>query len=361
MTTPDRHPTTNGLALLLSPRQADIMAILWSYGPATAREIHTQLAEDTDLAYTTVTTICTRLVTVGLLRRDVEAQEGRSRHTAPYRYTPTVGETEFVRMVIGKQLDRLLAHYPALVRDHVARSEQLELHAEEVPPHSLDCTSTLRLNETKPLLRHGTSVSERKPQPERRTANRKPTSELGLSQVRDRTDVVRLLRYLRSLQTEDGDCIDEPVLDTIAMLLDRAQAAEHRAVVQEIEAQHAHRQAQEATQRAEAAEAQIASWKAETHRAQQQVLLAEAELAAQQHRTQMQQYAKTVVEHYDPAGICRVCGQKAAPGVKRRRDGLRVCDGSNCKREAQRRDNVIKQRLFHARRRQQHVELAMRA
>jgi predicted transcriptional regulator len=57
------------LALLLGPREADIMRRLWSGGPATVREIHSHLTTDPPLAYTTIMTTCVRLWEKGLLER----------------------------------------------------------------------------------------------------------------------------------------------------------------------------------------------------------------------------------------------------------------------------------------------------
>ena len=70
------------LALLLGPRQAEIMRLLWTRGPATVREIHTVLASKATLAYTTVMSICVRLAEKGLLeRRHVTAADRRPSQT----------------------------------------------------------------------------------------------------------------------------------------------------------------------------------------------------------------------------------------------------------------------------------------
>jgi hypothetical protein len=56
-----------GLALLLGPRQAEVMRLFWTYGAATLREIHARLPNEPALAYTSVMTICVRLTEKGLL------------------------------------------------------------------------------------------------------------------------------------------------------------------------------------------------------------------------------------------------------------------------------------------------------
>jgi len=58
-----------------------------------------------------------------------------------------------------------------------------------------------------------------------------------------------------------------------------------------------------------------------------------------------------LIEHRDPAGICRVCAAPARPPFKSRKDGLRVCAAGACRTEARRRDNLTKVHSYNARRR----------
>jgi predicted transcriptional regulator len=108
------------LALLLGPREADIMRLLWSRGPATVRELHTWLITDPPLAYTTIMTICVHLTEKGLLdRRHVAPSDARSRQRNAYVYTPRLSEPEFARSAVGQRINQLLTHYPAFVEAHV--------------------------------------------------------------------------------------------------------------------------------------------------------------------------------------------------------------------------------------------------
>jgi len=85
------------LALLLGPREADIMRLLWTRGPATVREIHTDLTTNTPLAYTTIMTTCVRLTEKGLLeRRRVTVADQRAHAGKAYIYTPYLSEAEFM-------------------------------------------------------------------------------------------------------------------------------------------------------------------------------------------------------------------------------------------------------------------------
>jgi hypothetical protein len=230
-----------------------------------------------------------------LLQQRVTEPDGRMRYPPTNRYTPQMSEAAFVRSAVGEQLDRLLTHYGAIVYDHLARSTQL-----------------------------------------------RPSSDSD----EHRCD-------LCSEQLLDGQPIDATARAMIASLRDRIGVAERKAAAFAFEAERAHREAQSATQQALLAERQAEEARAEERLAHQRMLLAEEEAASALRRSQLQRYAnaKAVVEHFDPSGICRVCGQRAAPHVKRRRDGLCLCENPDCKREAQRRDNVIKQRQFQERRR----------
>ncbi len=57
------------LASLLGPRQADIMRLLWTRGPATVRQLLTWLIADPPIGYQTIMTVCLRLTERGLLER----------------------------------------------------------------------------------------------------------------------------------------------------------------------------------------------------------------------------------------------------------------------------------------------------
>jgi predicted transcriptional regulator len=283
MTSPNLpSDTPDGLAVLLGPRQAQVMRLFWTLGSATAREIHAQIERDTSLAYTTVTTICSRLVEMGLLlQQPVLAPSRRPSYRPPNRYTPSISEADFVRAEVGLQLDRLLAHYEVSVYEHLTRVEQL------------------------------------RPRPE------------GL---------------------------DQPA--SLESLRRRAELAERRADALAVEAASAYQQVQAATQRTMTAERQAQEALAEAQRAHQRTLLIEEDTAAALRRSKLQRYSKAraIVEHYDPSGICRVCGQEAAPLVKQRRDGLRICGNAACVSEARRRDNLVKQRQYQDRRRLQRAK-----
>src|SRR5215212_4455178 len=109
------------LAVLLGPREADIMRLLWSRGPATVREIHTQLTVITPLAYTTIMTTCVRLWEKGLLeRRSITKADQRKYAWRAYLYAPCQSEAEFVRAAIERRIEPVLAQYPTIVQAQIA-------------------------------------------------------------------------------------------------------------------------------------------------------------------------------------------------------------------------------------------------
>jgi predicted transcriptional regulator len=91
---PDRRP--------MGSLEADILDALWSAdAPMTPAEILGDL--DAELAYTTITTILTRLVDKGLVQRN--------RHGRGYEYVATVSEAELaanrMRSALAGTSDRL--------------------------------------------------------------------------------------------------------------------------------------------------------------------------------------------------------------------------------------------------------------
>ncbi len=287
--------STQDLVSLLGPRQADIMSLLWTRGPATVRQLLTWLTADPPIAYTTIMTICVRLTEKGLVERRLATNSDESaRPEQAYVYAPRISEEEFTHAVVGRQIDSLLTHYPAFVQEQVAGA---------------------------PTLR--------------------PIASVGS----DRARIEHVLAYMGMLRDSEGQRTDDVALDTIAALLDRAENAERRVAAKEAEAVRAELRAQAAEQRAKAAE----------RRAEKAKRRLEAMTPSLNHPSKPERKqpvpSEVIIEHRDGAGICRVCGKKAPPQSAARRDDLRVCIAEACRVEARRRDNVAKQRRARARRR----------
>jgi len=173
--------TRDGLALLLGPRQADIMQLIWTYGDATVRELHEHLKREYDITYTTVMTVCVRLCEKGLLeRRQIRPEDGRTQSEQSYIYTPRMSQAAFVRTAVEAQLKQLITHFPSLFGAPLA---------------------------TSPLLREAIAA--------------------------DRGSAEYLLAYLGTLKDADGCPVADTALDQVAALLERAEAAEQRAAAWE--------------------------------------------------------------------------------------------------------------------------------
>jgi predicted transcriptional regulator len=285
------------LALLLGPRQADIMRLLWSRGSATGREVHTWLVTDPPLAYTTVMTICVRLTEKGLLeRRHVTPNDECSRQQKAYVYTPRLSEQEFARSAVGQRIGQLLTHYPAFVEAHVTGF---------------------------PIARH-------------------------LSGGSDRARVEHLLAYLGTLHDSSGQRTEDSALDTITALLERAEVAERAAATSAAELQRAQQNAQNTEWRAQSVEqrAQVSERRAATAEQRAALLQEKADNPPPPKRVVI-----TAPAHEYRGKICRVCGRPAPPQSAARHDDLRVCTDADCRREARRRDNITKQHRYKQRRR----------
>jgi len=117
------HPTpaarlrssTTGLAALLGPLRAEILATLWQIGRATARDVHRQLHTPRQPAYGTIRRTMQRLAADGYLTR----LPRKERNT--YVYVAGVSHEELTLWILHQILDGLAADYPTAVAAYVAR------------------------------------------------------------------------------------------------------------------------------------------------------------------------------------------------------------------------------------------------
>jgi predicted transcriptional regulator len=248
--------------MMLGPREAEIMQLLWLHGPSTVRELLRRIDADPPIAYTTVMSICVALMGKGLLiRRKATLQDRVDVSGAPFLYEAAVGEASFTPLAQSIE-GRLVMSLPVLpaVPQGAPPTDAAEQHA----------------------------LAQRAEAAERRAV----------------TLAAKLARAERQ---------------TLA-LEHRAQLAEERAVIAE--------------RRVEQLERQLAR--------------------PPRRKRQVPTWFTSIVEHRDPAGICRVCGVSAPLLPHPRSDGLRVCLAETCREEAKRRDNATKQRRYNARIRKGH-------
>ena len=101
------------------------MKLLWSRHEATVAEIHEQLQDQKDLAYTTVATMLRKMELRGLVKH---RQDGRS-----FVYRPAVGEEAVTRGIANHFVERLFEGSLTDVVSHllstrdVSRDELVEL------------------------------------------------------------------------------------------------------------------------------------------------------------------------------------------------------------------------------------------
>ena len=89
---------------LLGPLEQDVMEAVWDLGDSTVRDVHAVLAEDREIAYTTVMTTMTRLATKGMLQRDTSG--------LAHVYRPRIARETYARTTVGSVLTWLLERYP---------------------------------------------------------------------------------------------------------------------------------------------------------------------------------------------------------------------------------------------------------
>lgn len=89
---------------LLGPLEQDVMEAVWDLGESTVRDVHAVLAEQREIAYTTVMTTMTRLATKGMLQRDTSG--------LAHVYRPRIAREAYARTTVGSVLTWLLERYP---------------------------------------------------------------------------------------------------------------------------------------------------------------------------------------------------------------------------------------------------------
>ena len=103
------------MEIRLTPRELDLMAVLWDRGPCTVAEVREAIEDD--LAYTTVLTIL----------RVMEEKEYVS-HTAEgkaHRYLPLIERSKAGASAVRRVTRRLFKDSPELLLTHLVEDERL--------------------------------------------------------------------------------------------------------------------------------------------------------------------------------------------------------------------------------------------
>ncbi|HVM13502.1 MAG TPA: BlaI/MecI/CopY family transcriptional regulator [Egibacteraceae bacterium] len=89
---------------LLGPLETEVMETVWDLGETTVRDVHAELAEKRDIAYTTVMTTMARLASKGLLARDTSG--------LAHRYRPALTREDYARSTVTSVVDWLVDSFP---------------------------------------------------------------------------------------------------------------------------------------------------------------------------------------------------------------------------------------------------------
>jgi predicted transcriptional regulator len=110
---PKKAPT---LGKVLGSRQASILEYLWHHGPQSVADLHRGLSQQEDLAYTTVFTELSRMLSKKLVSK---SNEGGTH--LDVRYRAAVTREDVVSSVFSETLGSLIAaHGPAAVHGFVS-------------------------------------------------------------------------------------------------------------------------------------------------------------------------------------------------------------------------------------------------
>lgn len=96
-----RRPELKGL---LGPLETEVMEAVWRLEDTTVRDVHAQLSQRRDLAYTTIMTTMARLASKGLLERDTSG--------LAHRYRPAVSRDEYADSTVTSVIDWLVHSFP---------------------------------------------------------------------------------------------------------------------------------------------------------------------------------------------------------------------------------------------------------
>ncbi len=111
---PSRFPTDLELAIL---------KILWQRGPSTVRQVRDELADERDLAYTSVMTIMTIMADKGYVRR--------RKAKGSYVYRPVLEQQSAARAMLSDVVNRVFDGSAAAAAVHLLESAEIdpaELH-----------------------------------------------------------------------------------------------------------------------------------------------------------------------------------------------------------------------------------------
>ncbi len=99
-------------------RQLAIMRVLWECGEASVAQIQVRLPVDPPLAYSTVSTVLSRMEQKGLV---IHRREDRV-----YFYRPAVTQDQAGQTMVGEMVNRICDGSPSQLVNHLLESDQVD-------------------------------------------------------------------------------------------------------------------------------------------------------------------------------------------------------------------------------------------
>src|SRR5687767_464816 len=105
------------ICMRLVGRQLAIMKALWEYGEASVAQIQDRLSVDRPLAYSTVSTVLSRMERKGLVSHRAEDRV--------YFYRPAVSQDQAGQTMVGEMVSRICDGSPSQLVNHLLESDQV--------------------------------------------------------------------------------------------------------------------------------------------------------------------------------------------------------------------------------------------
>ena len=102
--------------IILADREAEIMEVLWDFGPSTVTEVKERVTDD--LAYTTVLTILRTLESKGFVTHDPEGKA--------HRYSALIERSAAQRSALRAMAEKFFKGSTAGLLTHLVADEQLK-------------------------------------------------------------------------------------------------------------------------------------------------------------------------------------------------------------------------------------------
>lgn len=104
------------MEIILADREAELMEVLWDYGPSTVAEVKERVPDE--LAYTTVLTILRTLETKGYVTHD---SEGKA-----HRYSALIDRDAARRSALQAMAEKFFKGSTAVLLTHLVADEKLK-------------------------------------------------------------------------------------------------------------------------------------------------------------------------------------------------------------------------------------------